>query len=126
MTLLRKDKLESFKKELLARRQVLAEDLRQATADFINDDEVFSDAIDQASADADKSLAVQMKNRDRDVLWGIDEALRRIDTGIFGQCEGCEEDITEARMRANPSTTLCIDCKAELESEQTRFPGRAS
>lgn len=126
MTLLRKDKLESFKKELLARREALASELRQATADFINDDETYTDSIDQASADADKSLAVQMKNRGRDSLVELNEAIRRIDAGSFGECQECGEDITEARMRANPSTTLCIDCKSELESEQTRFPGRAS
>jgi DnaK suppressor protein len=66
-----------------------------------------------------------MKNRDRDVLWQIDEALKRIDEGSFGECERCDEPISEARLKANPSTTLCIDCKAELESEEHRFLGRA-
>ena len=121
---LRKEKLESFKKQLTLRRNTLAVELQQATADFINDDEFYSDAIDQASADVDKSLALQMKNRDRDVLWQIDEALRRIEAGSFGTCERCDESISEARIKVAPSTTLCIDCKAELESEQHRFPGR--
>src|SRR4051812_40663441 len=122
---LQKTKLEKFRKELLSRRNVLASELQRATAEFINDEPFFSDTIDQACADADKSLALQMKNRDRDILWQIDEALRRIESGSFGECERCSESIAEARMKANPATSLCIDCKAELESEQHRFPGRA-
>ena len=125
MTLLRKDKLESFKRELLVRRENLARDLRQATSDFINDDETYTDAIDQASADTDKSIALHIKNRERDILAEIDEALRRIEAGSFGECESCGEAIAEARMRAHPATTLCVDCKTEIESEQTRFTGRA-
>ncbi len=99
-------------------------DLATATADLINDDESYADSIDQASADTDRAMAVQIKNRERGFLLQIDEALRRIESGSFGECERCGEDIAEARMKANPATTLCIDCKAELESEQQRFIGR--
>jgi DnaK suppressor protein len=120
---LRKEKIATFKKQLTLRREGLAADLRQATADFINSDESYTDSLDQAQADVDKSFALQMKNRDRNILWQIDEALRRIDAGTFGECERCGDDIAEARIRASLVTTLCIDCKAELESEQ-RGPGR--
>jgi DnaK suppressor protein len=121
---LRKEKIESYRRDLFARREALASDLRKATADFISDDAMYTDAIDQASADTDKSFAMQMKNRERDTLWQIDEALKRIEAGHFGECERCDEPISEARIRAFPFTTLCIDCKAELESEEQRFPGR--
>ena len=121
---LRKEKLESFKKHLSVRRESLALELKRATAELINDEVSYTDAIDQASAETDKSLTVQMKNRDHDILWQLDEALRRIDSGTFGECERCSESISEARLKASPSTTLCIDCKAELESEEHRFPGR--
>ena len=123
---LRKEKLESFRKQLLVRRDALHHGLRVATAQFINDDTVHTDSIDQASAEIDKSFAMQMKNRERDTLLQIDEALRRIDAGEFGECERCGEAISEARIRAFPFTTLCIDCKAELESEEHRFPGRTA
>jgi DnaK suppressor protein len=122
---LRKEKLESFKKELIARRQVLARELEQSTADFINDEPMYADSIDQATAETDKSLVLQIKNRDRVLLANINEALRRLEAGIFGDCERCGEQISEARIRANLGTTLCIDCKAELESEEHRFPRRA-
>jgi len=122
---LRKEKLEEFRIQLLDRKQAIIADLHQATEDLINDDIAYSDVVDQASADTDKTLTVQMKNRERDVLVEINEALRRIEVGLFGECESCGEAISDARMKVNPSTTLCIDCKAELESEGHRFPRRA-
>lgn len=118
---LRKEKLGQFKKLLLSRREELAKDLSQATASMIDDDATFSDAVDQASADVDRSLNATMKNRERDILWQIDEALARIEAGTFGECVQCEEEISEARMRAYPATSLCIDCQAELESGKLRY-----
>ena len=123
---LRKDRLQTFKRELIARRQSLVKDLHATTEQLINDDASFSDSIDQASADSDKSLALQIKNREREVLIQIDAALKRIEEGSFGECEQCGESIVEARMRAYPATTLCIDCKAELEFEQNRFSGKGA
>lgn len=121
---LRKEKIELYRKQLVTRRDALAEDLRLATAQLINDEVVYTDSVDQAAAETDKSFILQMKNRERDVLWQIDEAIKRLDDGSFGECERCGEAISEGRIEAFPFTTLCIDCKAELESEEHRFPGR--
>jgi DnaK suppressor protein len=48
----------------------------------------------------------------------IREAIERIDEGAFGICESCEEEISEARLRARPVTTLCIECKTEQERQE--------
>ncbi len=119
-----KEKIETYRKTLTLRRNALAEDLRQATVQLINDESYYTDAVDQAAADTDKNFTLQMKNRDRDVLWQIDEAIKRLDDGSFGECDRCGDLISEGRIEAFPFTTLCIDCKAELESEEHRFPGR--
>jgi DnaK suppressor protein len=123
---LRKEKIEGFRQDLFTRRESMANDLRQATAAFISDDTTYHDAIDQATADTDRSFTLQMKNRDRDILWQIDAALKRIEDDQFGICERCDESIAEARIKAFPFTTLCIECKAELESEEQRYPGRSA
>jgi DnaK suppressor protein len=123
---LRKEKLEFFKKELNKRRDTLAHEIRVATEEMINDDETYADSVDQASVDSDRAVSVHIKNREREILSQIDLALRRMEEGIFGECERCGEDISEARIKAFPFTTLCIDCKAEIESEENRYPGRLS
>lgn len=42
-------------------------------------------------------------------------ALRRIDKGTYGMCEGCDEFINPQRMLAFPETSLCADCQTNLE-----------
>lgn len=121
---LRKEKVEVYRRQLIERREAIAEVLRLTTVQLINDESVYTDAVDQAAAETDKSFNLQLKNRDRNVLWQIDEAIKRLDGGSFGECERCSESISEGRIEAFPFTTLCIDCKAELESEEHRFPGR--
>ena len=117
------EKIEGFRKDLFARREALATEMRRSTAEMIDDTMTHHDALDQASADADRTIHFQMKNRDRDILWQLDEAITRLDAGQFGVCEQCDDEISEARMKAFPFTTLCIDCKSELESEEHRFRG---
>ncbi len=119
-----REKAERYRKQLIDRRNAIAEDLRITASEFMNDEVVYTDSVDQAAAETDKSFLLQMKNRDRNVLWQIEGAIRRLDEGTFGECERCGDLIAEGRIDAFPFTTLCIDCKAELESEEHRFPGR--
>jgi DnaK suppressor protein len=121
---LRKEKLETFRRQLTQRRDTLSQGLHTAAQEFFNDDASYADSVDQAAADSDKTVAMQMKNRDHFTVLQIDQALRRIEDGNFGTCQRCSEDIAEARIKAFPFTTLCIDCKSEIESEESRFPGR--
>ena len=48
-------------------------------------------------------------------LQQVNAALARLDTGEYGICEECEEPIAEARLRALPYVTLCIQCAEEAE-----------
>lgn len=118
---LRKDRIESYRKVLLSRQEALTAGLRASTSQWLNEESSFPDSVDQAAAETEKALEAQIKNRGRDTLQQIDEALKRIEAGRFGVCESCDEAISEARLKAFPLTTLCIDCKAELESESHRF-----
>lgn len=121
---LKKEKLETYRKQLTARRDKISAGLSRATQELLNEETLFTDTIDQASAEVDRAMTMQMKDRERANLILVNEALRRIEDGSFGTCERCEEKISEARIKAFPLTTLCIDCKAELESEGHRYPSR--
>jgi DnaK suppressor protein len=122
---LRKEKVETYRKQLIEKRNNLAQELKSATAAMLREDTFYTDTIDQAAAETDRNFSLQLKNRDRDVLWQIDEAIKRLDDGSFGACERCGEAISEGRIDAFPFATLCIDCKAELELKEHRFPQRA-
>src|SRR5258706_7289640 len=52
----------------------------------------------------------RLGDRDRQTLEEIDEAILRIVSGIYGKCLSCGRYIALARLRALPTTRLCIDC----------------
>jgi DnaK suppressor protein len=121
---LNSQKLSGFQREILARREALAAELRACTAQLIEEEEMLPDSVDQAQADQERMFTRQMHNRDLLALGQMDEALQRIQAGTFGECERCGEEISEGRIRAFPLTTLCIECKAEIESEEHRYSTR--
>jgi DnaK suppressor protein len=63
-------------------------------------------------------LAHRLTQRDRQKLRDIDTALERLQAGTYGECEDCEEEITPARLRVVPTTTLCINCAAARERKK--------
>ena len=42
----------------------------------------------------------------------INAALQRIESGSYGVCASCGGDIAPARLAAQPTATLCINCAA--------------
>jgi hypothetical protein len=53
-------------------------------------------------------------------LQGIHAALERIERGIFGRCEECQEQIAEERLERIPWEHLCGDCRAEPVPPENR------
>jgi|SRR5919112_2474590 DnaK suppressor protein len=37
-------------------------------------------------------------------------ALRKVDEGTYGTCDGCGRPIAPARLKVSPEAVLCIDC----------------
>ncbi len=116
-----KTKLEYFKKLLTKQLQTLNQEQVSTLNQISHDEEVYADWTDVASVETDKSLQLKIKDRERLLITKIEEALRRIDDGSFGYCERCEEEIAEARLKARPVTTFCIDCKAEMEGAENKY-----
>ena len=52
------------------------------------------------------------------VLLEIDDALRRLYRGEYGNCETCGNLIARARLEVMPQARLCISCKEKEEREQ--------
>ena len=52
-------------------------------------------------------------------LRSIQEAMKAIDRGRYGECVRCGNDINQKRLMAIPWATLCIRCQEETEAEQT-------
>ncbi|MDY0350473.1 MAG: TraR/DksA C4-type zinc finger protein [Desulfobulbaceae bacterium] len=50
-------------------------------------------------------------------LQRIETALRRLDTGDYGYCVMCDDEIAEGRLRFDPSVLTCISCARKAESK---------
>jgi len=50
-------------------------------------------------------------------LKDIDQALENINKGDYGICKHCSKPISEARLKARPTSSSCIDCKKKLKGE---------
>jgi len=71
------------------------------------------DWIDQSSQESDLHVRLALKQTDSKLLRAIEEAIHRIEQGIYGICMECENEIAPARLEAVPWTRVCIDCKAK-------------
>jgi DnaK suppressor protein len=69
------------------------------------------DWIDQSSQENDLHVHLALKQTDSKLLRAIEEAIHRIDQGVYGICMDCENEIPAARLEAVPWTRLCVDCK---------------
>jgi DnaK suppressor protein len=76
------------------------------------------DETDLAASEINQNLIFKLRDRERQLLSKIDEALGRMDEGSFGTCMDCEEPIEPRRLEARPVSTLCIACKEKQEHRE--------
>lgn len=93
------------------------------TVEDMDEKENFPDPTDRASLESDRNSILRIRDRERKLIFKIQEALRRLDEGEYGICETCGREIGIARLKARPVTTLCIECKSEQEIEERRTRG---
>ena len=91
------------------------------TVEGMDEEENFPDPTDRASLEADRNFTLRIRDRERKLILKIQEALKRLEEGVYGICESCGEKIDKARLKARPVTTLCIDCKSTQEVEERKF-----
>jgi DnaK suppressor protein len=74
-----------------------------------------ADQLDEIQAASERTLAVCNLDREFYELRNARAALRRIQEGTFGTCQGCDEDIHPKRLAAVPWATFCIRCQEALD-----------
>jgi len=115
---MKKDKLKKFKKMFASQRKNILFNDKIVREDFgVNSDDRY-DELDQATTDIEQSMRMRLRNREVLYIKKVDEALVRIEEGVFGLCELCEEEIELRRLEARPTATLCIGCKEEQERKE--------
>ena len=118
----REKKLLEIKKTLMAQKDALLAEAEQAL-NALPGQTVFPDLGDQATAETERSFMLRLRGRERRLLKKIENAIERIEQGIFGICEKCASEIDIRRLEARPVTTLCIECKIQQEEEEKLMEG---
>ena len=77
-----------------------------------------SDVMDKASREFDQYMELMIKRRERFLIKELQEALMRIDQGVFGVCEVCEGRISERRLLALPTSRLCMVCLEKRKDQK--------
>ena len=104
---------DEVRKSLLAKRDQLVQRVggtqateRQEVAEGQNDNAQLWEVSDVRD-DLDSQAATELDQ--------VNQALARLDAGEYGECTSCGEPIAEARLKALPYATLCIQCAEEAE-----------
>ena len=113
-----KKKLEEFQGLLQEQMDQLLHDAGKTVSEMTDEKTNFPDPTDRASLESDRNFELRIRDRERRLIGKIREALGRIEAGDFGECEDCGEQISDARLKARPVTTLCIECKTEQERQE--------
>ena len=113
---MKKADLDHFKKHLTQRLEDLLSQADNTVSGMTSQKENFPDPTDRASLEADRNFMLRIRDRESKLIRKIKKALDRIETGTFGVCETCGEDISLKRLHARPVTTQCIECKSKEEA----------
>ena len=102
--------LEAQRQELLASRDAAKDSTRPVILD-----QASVGRLSRMDAMQGQAMAIESQRR-RDVqLQRIRWALARIQSGDYGLCTACDEEIAQARLEADPAASLCIACASRQE-----------
>lgn len=68
----------------------------------------------------DREFALGLASNQQQFIYEIDEALKRIDEGAYGDCENCKKSIPLKRLTALPFARCCIKCQQEIEKKKKK------
>jgi DnaK suppressor protein len=102
------------------------EEIRQAgDPEETSLEKIPNDTGDRSEMDRETDTNISMAQRHAVELEEIDAALGRIAEGTYGECEECGGAIGTARLEAQPTARLCIECQERLE-QRPGAPGHPS
>ena len=84
------------------------------------------DAAESSDADIQEDIELALIQMKAETLNRIDEALARLESGTFGFCTECGQEISERRLRALPFALRCKDCEEAREVAEQRERQMAS
>jgi DnaK suppressor protein len=105
-------------------RGLLLKQLRQHTKHILDEqfaaldlsDDGVKDSVDLSLIDVSREIALQLGERESQIVADIDQALLRIKEGSYGKCARCGNLIDERRLEALPTARYDAACQAAIEA----------
>ncbi|MBD3180024.1 MAG: TraR/DksA family transcriptional regulator [Candidatus Latescibacteria bacterium] len=120
-----KKELKKFRELILAERNRIVSELGRINNEIKNASDSGSSGSNYASHLADSGTDGMEREKlylyasqEGDYLRALDEALERIERGIYGKCESCGELIPKKRLNVVPAARMCIVCQTNQEKNQ--------
>jgi len=107
--------VEYFRQKLLLWRAVLLAESSDTLQHLKEESRLEPDLTDRASLEAERTIELRTRARERRLISKIDAALDRIDGGTYGYCEETDEPIGIRRLEARPIATLSIEAQERHE-----------
>ena len=113
-----------FKKLLLARKDAALDDIQHISDDTLKKSQKDASGdisgytyhmADVATDTYDREFSLSLASNERELLYELQDALKKIEDGNFGICEDCQISITKNRLRAVPYARLCVKCQEKRE-----------
>lgn len=113
-----------FRERLLEWRSTLLRESDQTLQNLQASSTKQPDLGDRASLEAERSVELRTRDRERKLISKIDAALRRIQEGTFGFCDESGEPISLKRLIARPIATMSLEAQERHElMERTHRDG---
>ena len=123
-----KDQMKQFRQLLITERVKLVEEIKSIAKDAATSPRDASGDLsaytvhmaDMAADTYERELSMNIASSEQQILYQIDEALKRLDDGAFGLCQQCNQPISLSRLKAVPYASLCIECQRAKEQKTKR------
>lgn len=115
--------LKKQKQRLIELRDAYLNSIEGVASETIRNENGDASAFGMHQADAgsdayDRDFALSLLGKEQDALYEINEALKRIETGTYGLCEGTGVTIPEERLEAMPFARFSVTYQEKLERSQ--------
>lgn len=115
---MKKADMQAYKEKLLALRARLRGDVNAMADVALHDSNGTGMPIHMAelgSENYEQEFTLSLMEAEEGTLEAIDEAIDRVDKGVYGRCVECDSIIPRARLNAIPYAALCVRCAEKQE-----------
>ena len=107
--------MEEIRKILLEEKEKIGVEIKSKQLNLSDIERDVGDEVDNSMVEQERELNLLLQDREKQHLEAIEEALQRIETGEYGFCDECGDQIDQKRLMVMPLAQLCITCQQNEE-----------